>query len=100
MEERSFFYRYCIVIPTSYPKIIQYLETVLKQNDFDVQSFEEKKKKYICLSQNNEKRMLEEAQSLKLKKPTNLSKEDEATLQTYLDQRIIDLEKNQDFQDQ
>ena len=97
MEERSFFYRYCIVIPTSYPKIIQYLETVLKQNDFDVQSVEEKKKKYICLSQNNEKRMLEEAQSLKLKKPTNLSKEDEATLQTYLDQRIIDLEKNQDF---
>ena len=97
MEERSFFYRYCIVIPTSYPKSIQFLETVLKQNDFDIQSFEEKKKKYICLSQNNEKRMLEEAESLKLKKPKNTPLEDEEILKTYLDQRIIDLEKNESF---
>ena len=99
MEERSFFYRYCIVIPSSYPKIVQYFESVLKQNDFDIQSFEEKKNKYICLSQNNEKRMLEEAQSLKLKKPSNsLSNEEEAKLKTYLDQRIIDLEKNENFE--
>ena len=99
MEERSFFYRYCIVIPSSYPKIAQYFESVLKQNDFDIQSFEEKNNKYICLSQNNEKRMLEEAQSLKLKRPKNsLSKEEEATLRTYLDQRIIDLEKNENFE--
>ena len=98
MEERSFFYRYCVVIPSSYPKITQYFESVLKQNDFDIQSFEEKKNKYICLSQNNEKRMLEEAQSLKLKRPKNkLSKEEEAKLKTYLDQRIIDLEKNENF---
>ena len=99
MEERSFFYRYCIVIPTSCPKIIQYVESNLKQNDFDVQSFEDKKKKYICISQNNEKRMLEQAQILKLKKPKNtLSEEDENILKTYLDQRIIDLEKNEYFE--
>ena len=99
MEERSFFYRYCIVIPSSYPKISQYFESVLKQNDFDIQSFEEKKNKYICLSQNNEKRMLEEAQSLKLKRPKNtISKEEEESLKTYLDQRIIDLEKNEKFE--
>ena len=98
MEERSFFYRYCIIIPTSYPKISTYLESVLKQNDFDVQSFEEKKKKYICLSQNNEKRMLEEAESLKIKKLKSLPKDEEATLKTYLDQRIIDLEKSQYFE--
>ena len=99
MEERSFFYRYCIVIPTSYPKIIQYVESILKQNDFDVQSFEDKKKNYLCISQNNEKRMLEQAQILKLKKPKNtLSEEDENTLKTYLDQRIIDLEKNEYFE--
>ena len=97
MEERSFFYRYCIVIPTSYPKSIQFLETVLKQNDFDIQSFEEKKKRYICLSQNNEKRMLEEAESLRLKKPKNTPLENEEILKTYLDQRIIDLEKNESF---
>ena len=98
MEERSFFYRYCIVIPTSYPKITKYFESILKQNNFDIQSFEEKKNNYICISQNNEKRMLEEAQSLKLKKPSNsLSNEEEATLKTYLDQRIIDLEKNEYF---
>ena len=99
MEERSFFYRYCIVIPTSCPKIIQYVESLLKQNDFDVQSFEDKKKNYICISQNNEKRMLEQAQILKLKKQKNiLSEEDEKNLKTYLDQRIIDLEKNQYFE--
>ena len=99
MEERSFFYRYCIVIPTSCPKIIQYLESILKLNNFDVQSFEDKKKHYICISQNNENRMLEEAQSLKIKKPkNNLSEEDEATLKTYLDERIINLEKNKYFE--
>lgn len=97
MEERSFFYRYCIVIPTSYPKSIQFLETVLKQNNFDIQSFEDKKKKYICLSQNNEKRMLEEAESLRLKKPKNTPLGDEEILKTYLDQRIINLEKNESF---
>ena len=98
MEERSFFYRYCIIIPTSCPKIAQYFESVLKLNDFDIQSFEENKKRYICLSQNNEQRMLEEAQSLKLKKPKNIPLEDEATLKTYLDQRIIDIEKKQYFE--
>ena len=98
MEERSFFYRYCIVMPTSCPKIIQFLESVLKLNDFDVQSFEDKKKKYLCLSQNSEKRMLEEAQFLKIKKlKNNLSEEDESTLKTYLDERIINLEKNEYF---
>ena len=49
MEERSFYYRYCIVIPTKYPKLSQYLETSLKEYDFDIQSFEEKKKKYFLI---------------------------------------------------
>ena len=42
--------------------------------------------------------MLEEAQSLKLKKPKSIPKDEEATLKTYLDQRIIDLEKSQYFE--
>ena len=42
--------------------------------------------------------MLQEAQSLKLKKPKNIPLEDEATLKTYLDQRIIDIEKKQYFE--
>ena len=41
--------------------------------------------------------MLEEAESLKLKKPKNTPLEDEEILKTYLDQRIIDLEKNESF---
>ena len=98
MEERSFFYRYCVVIPTSYPKIIQYFESVIKQNSFDIQSFEEKNKKYICLSQNDEKKMLEQAEHLKLKRLKNtLSAKDEEILKTYLDQKIIDIEKNEYF---
>ena len=98
MEERSFFYRYCLVLPISCPKIIQHLESVLKENAFDVQSFDDNKKHYICISQNSEKRMLEEAQSLRLKKPKNLSEEEESELKSFLDQRIIDLEKNEYFE--
>ena len=95
MEERSFYYRYCLVIPTIYPKLSQYLEEALKAYDFDVQSFEEKKKKYFCLCQTNEKRMLKEAEILKIKKSKHkeISK-DEAQL---LDKRIIDLEKKDYF---
>ena len=41
MEERSFYYRYCIIIPDKYPKLAQYFETSLKSFDFDIQTFEE-----------------------------------------------------------
>ena len=95
MEERSFYYRYCIIIRNIFPKFIEYFETTLKNYDFDVQSFEEDKKKYICISQTNEKRMLREAEILKIKKPKNKEvKEDEALL---LDKKIIDLEKREYF---
>ena len=44
MEERSFYYRYCIVIPTSYQKMYEYLEECLKANDFNIQAFNETKR--------------------------------------------------------
>ena len=43
MEERSFYYRYCIVIPSNYPKLNNYLEKSLNAFDFSVQSFDDKK---------------------------------------------------------
>ena len=99
MEERSFLYRYCIVIPTTCPKIIEYFESILKKNTFDVQSFDNNKKHYMCVSQTNEEKMLKEAQYLRLKKQkNNLKEEEESVLKTYLDQRIIDLEKNEYFE--
>ena len=95
MEERSFYYRYCLVIPTKYPKLSQYLETSLKEYDFDIQSFEEKKNKYFCLCQTNEQRMLKEAEKLKIKK-SKIKKipEDESKL---LDKRIVEVEKREYF---
>ena len=86
MEERSFFYRYCIIIPTSFPKLIEYFEKSLKEYDFDIQSFEERKSKYICISQTNENRLLKEAENLKIKKPIKKITQNE--IQS-LDQRII-----------
>ena len=95
MEERSFYYRYCIVIPTSFPKMYQYLEECLKSFDFSVQSFDERKKKYICIGQKSEKRILEQAEILKIKKPKN--NPEKASENSLLDKRIIDLENKEYF---
>ena len=102
MEERSFYYRYCIVIPTSFSKMYQYVEECLKSYDFSIQSFDERKKKYICIGQKNEKRILEQAENLKIKKPKNNPEKDSEN--SILDKRIIDLEnkeyfKNKNFND-
>ena len=95
MEERSFYYRYCIVIPTSYQKMYEYLEECLKANDFNIQTFNENKKRYICLGQKNEKKLLEQAEILKIKKPKN-NPEEKISNDSLLDKRIIDLE-NKDY---
>ena len=75
MSEKSFFFRYCLVIPDKYQKISEYFGKVLKENDFKVETFtsEEKNKRsiFMCLSQQSEDRMLKEAQNLKLKKVYN-----------------------------
>ena len=54
MEEKSFFYRYCIIISENYLKICNLFIELLKKNNFDVQSFTDNKKIYLCLSQTNE----------------------------------------------
>ena len=95
MEERSFYYRYCIVIPTSYQKMYEYLEECLKANDFNIQTFNENKKRYICLGQKNEKKLLEQAEILKIKKPKN-NPEEKVSEDSLLDKHIIDLE-NKDY---
>ena len=97
MEERSFYYRYCIIMPISCPKIYQYLEDTLKLYDFDVQNFDQKKKKYILISQKNEQRILKEAETLKIKKPKNKKNIESNNDLLELDQRIIDLEKKEYF---
>ena len=95
MEERSFYYRYCIVIPSYFPKMFQYFEECLKSNDFSVQSFDDNRKKYICIGQKSEKRILEQAEILKIKKPkNNLQKEPN---ESSLDKRITYLEQKEYF---
>ena len=88
MEERSFYYRYCIVIPTSYQKMYEYLEECLKANDFNIQAFNENKKRYICLGQKNEKKLLEQAEILKIKKPKN-NPEEKVPEDSLLDKHIF-----------
>ena len=95
MEERSFYYRYCIVIPASFQKMSEYLEECLKAYDFNIQIFTENKKRYICLGQKNEKRMLEQAEILKIKKPKN--NPEKISEDSLLDKRIIDLENKEFF---
>lgn len=68
MEERSFFYRYCIIIPEKYSKISDYFESILKENSFDIQTIINKNKRFICLSQKDEQKMLKTAELLKIKK--------------------------------
>ena len=56
MEERSFYYRYCIEIPEKYFKISEYFESILKENDFDVQSLTHKKSVIFALARKMSKK--------------------------------------------
>ena len=87
MEERSFFYRYCIIFSNSFPKLFDFFEKALKENNFDTQYFVKGEKTFICISQTNEQRMLKEAENLKIKKP--MGKE--------LDKKNIDYENKEYF---
>ena len=101
MEERSFYYRYCIEIPEKYSKISEYFESILKENDFDVQSLTHKKKRYICLSQKNEQKMLKEAELLQIKKiytdNHNIKESIEQNNELEIPKEIKEVEKEQPF---
>ena len=83
LYEKSFFYRYCLVLDSSKVELVSYLTTILKQNDFDVQEVEIENKtnllksdnrpnhKLLLLSQTSEKRLLLEAQIRKVRRLTN-----------------------------
>jgi hypothetical protein len=67
-EERSFYYRYCIVCKTKYANVVSYFKQLLKENDFDVKEFIDKERIILLLSQTNEERILREAQHSKINK--------------------------------
>ena len=94
MTEKSFYYRYCIVIPESYSKISNYFTKILEENSFDIQSFTVKNKIYLCLCQKDENKIFLEAQKLKLKKiyPQNTVTDDE-----FLQKEITNLEQEKYF---
>lgn len=95
MEEKSFFYRYCIIFPEEYLKIVNYFIEILKQNNFDIQSFTENKNIYLCLSQTNEKMFLITAEKLRIRKKTNILNPELNELP--LPKEIIELEKEEPF---
>lgn len=95
MEEKSFFYRYCIIIPENYLKICNLFIELLKKNNFDVQSFTDNKKIYLCLSQTNEENIFKMAEKLHLYKKTNLTEPKIEKLN--LPKQIIELEKEKPF---
>ena len=95
MKEKSFFYRYCIIFPEEYLKIVNYFIEILKQNNFEVQSFTENKNIYLCLSQTNEKMFLITAEKLRIRKKTNILNPELNELP--LPKEIIELEKEEPF---
>ena len=100
MEERSFYYRYCIEIPELYSKISDYFEAILKENSFDIQTFINKNKRYICLSQKDEQKMLKVAEFLKIKKiysDNNNLRENIKGEEIELPKEIEELEKERPF---
>ena len=103
MEERSFFYRYCIIIPDKYSKISDYFESILKENSFDIQTIVNKNNRYICLSQKDEKKMLKMAELLKIKKIySNKNNLEENKIETEdmdvdLPKQIKEIEKEHSF---
>ena len=100
MEERSFYYRYCIEIPEIYSKISDYFEGILKENSFDIQTLVNNNKRYICLSQKDEQKMLKTAELLKIKKiytDKNDLKEHIKGEELELPKEIEDIEKEQPF---
>lgn len=101
MTERSFFYRYCIVIPEQYQSLSDYFLKLLSDNDFDVQKFfsEDKNKRniFLCLSQKNEEKLLREAQNLKIKKVYNGPDKIEHDKDLGLPKEVIEYEKLKPF---
>ena len=101
MEERSFYYRYCIVIPESYSKVSEFFEAILKKNSFDIQTFKNKNNHYICLSQKDEQKMLKTAELLKLKKiyvnDNNLKENIDNEEKILLPKEIEEMEKERPF---
>ena len=100
MEERSFYYRYCIEIPETYSEISDYFQSVLKENSFDIQTLTNNNKRYICLSQTDEQKMLKTAELLKIKKiytDKNNLKERIKGEEIELPKEIEDIEKEHPF---
>ena len=101
MEERSFYYRYCIIIPEIYSKISDYFESILKENSFDIQTIINKNKRYICISQKDEQKMLKVAEFLKIKKiysnKNNLEEKKLENEEIDLPKEIKEIEKERSF---
>ena len=98
MEEKSFYYRYCIIIKNNYEKLCDYFIKILKENDFEVQSFIDNKKIFICISQHNEERMYKEAEKLRIKKIFNNNEKNKINKELNLSNEIIEIEKLKNFE--
>lgn len=95
-HEKSFYYRHCLCIPFEWKIITNYLLKTFKDNGFEVYLIEEasKNKSYLLLSQQNEEKILRQAQFLKIKKDYMLFEEPK---EITLPQKVIQYEKERVF---
>jgi len=93
-DERSFYYRYCIVFKNKYSKIVSYFKELLKENDFEFKEFIEKDRIILILSQTNEERLLKEAERSKIKK---VMVQKDYTPIPQLHEKVIENEKRKNF---
>lgn len=97
MQENSFYYRNCIIIPEQFESTASYFIQILQKNSFKITNFKDSSSKniFICLSQTNEKKFFEYAELLSIRKIhteyTNPIKVEG------LPQKVIDYEKEKNF---
>lgn len=91
--EKSFFYRYCLVLDPKNIALNLFLIKVLKENDFNIKEVNADGNKLLLLSQVSEKRLLIEAQLRKVRRVNTKNKTNKADLP----QKVIEQEKRKIF---
>lgn len=97
-RSRNLAYRYAITCDyKKHDKLIDYLKETLKANDFKCLTVENGETDIILLSYNNEQKLLQEAQSCKIRKTFLKGTPDLADPDIKLDPKIIEQEKRKNF---
>ena len=93
-DERSFYYRYCIVFKSKYSNIVTYFKQLMKENEFEFKEFIDKDRIILILSQTSEENLLREAEHSKIKK---ILVQKDYTPIPQLPEKVVENEKRKNF---